>query len=604
MKSILKKIKAILERRKHLIAVLIGIKCCLRHGPKAGWKKYKNFRPIPKRELIKLFTISNEQKKLETEYTFSKDIKFSVLVPLYNTPKKYLVDMIESVQNQTYANWELCLADGSDDEHSFVGKICLEMAKEDERIKYKRLTENKGISENTNECIKIATGDYIALFDHDDILHPSALFECMKVICKQDAEYVFTDETTFLGDDLTDILSRHHKPVYSFDNLIANNFICHFSVFKRSLIDKVGMFRHEYDGSQDHDIILRLTDAANKVVRIPKILYFWRSHKNSVAMDINSKTYAINAGQNAVHDFLESKGFKNSVTSSPAFPTIYKIKYEIIGNPKVSVIIPNQNGYKELKRCIDSITELTAYDNYEIIIIDLKSNDQKVLDYYKTLESDSKIKVATYDKPYNHSDICNFASTISSGEHLLFLESDTKIITPDWMEELLMYSQRSDVGAVGAKIFLENNTIQHGGIILGMGADKTAGYSHYSRDRDDLGYMGRMFYAQNVSAVTSTCMMVSRDAFEKVGGFSNELSVAYNDVDLCLKFRKLGLLNVFNPFCELYHYETSGKHQNTESETYNKEKDIFLGKWETEISEGDPYYNPNFSLEESYQILR
>ena len=604
MRSILKKTKSILEKNKHLIAVLIGIKCCLRHGIKAGWRKYKNFRPLSKKELKILFTITPEQRKFQTEYHFPVDIKFSVLVPLYNTPNKYLVDMIESVQSQTYSNWELCLADGSDDEHSYVQDTCLQMAKKDKRIKYKKLEENKGISENTNECIKIASGDYIALFDHDDILHPSALFECMKAICEQDAEYVFTDETTFLGDDLTDIISRHHKPVYSFDNLIANNFICHFSVFKKDLIDKVGMFRPEYDGSQDHDIILRLTDAASKIVRIPKLLYFWRSHKNSVAMDINSKTYAIKAGQNAVHDFLEAKGIKNTVSSFPAFPTIYRIKYEIIGTPKVSIIIPNRNCLKELMRCIESITSITTYNNYEIIIVDNQSTDDKVLKYYKKLESNDKIKIAIYEKAYNHSDICNYASTLSSGDHLLFLESDTKIITPDWIEELLMYSQRNNVGAVGAKQYFENNTIQHAGIILGLGEDKIAGYSHYKHSRNNLGYMGRMFYAQNVSAVSSSCMMVRRDIFKKVGGFSEELSVAYNDVDLCLKLRQLELLNVFNPFCELYHYDTNGKHQNTDAKTYNKEKQIFLSRWEKTIDEGDPYYNPNFSLEESYQVIR
>ncbi len=603
MKSFLKKIKFLLEKNKHLIAVLIGIKCCLRHGFKAGWKKYNNFKPIPKKEIRKLFTITPEERTFQTKYIFTENIKFSVLVPLYNTPKKYLIDMIESVQKQTYQNWELCLADGSDDEHLYVETTCLELAENDKRIKYKKLKENKGISENTNECIKMSTGDFIALFDHDDILHPSALFECMTVICEQGAEYVFTDETTFIGDDLTDIASRHHKPVYSFDNLIANNFICHFSVFKKSLIDKVGMFRHEYDGSQDHDIILRLTDAANKVVRIPKILYFWRSHKNSVAMDINSKTYAIKAGQNAVHDFLESKGLKNSVSSSPAFPTIYKIKYEITGSPKVSIIIPNKNGFKELKCCVESIIEKTTYPNYEIVIMDLNSDDENTLNYYKEITNDN-IKVIPYDKKYNHSAICNYAAAHSDGEHLLFLESDTKIINPDWIDELVMYSQRKDVGAVGAKIYLANNTIQHAGIILGMGDDGIAGYSHSGRDRNDLGYMGRLFYAQNVSAVTSTCMMISREKFNKIGGFDEELSVTFNDVDICLRLLEHGMLNVFNPFCELYHYEISGKHQNTDEQTFDTEKRLFLHKWQKVISQGDPYYNPNFSLYDSYQFIK
>ena len=231
--------------------------------------------------------ISKKRGREETAFVFNKDIKFSVLVPLYNTPKKFLEEMIRSVQYQTYGNWELCLADGSDGEHDFVERYCLRAAEADSRIKYKKLTENKGISENTNECIKMASGDYIALFDHDDVLHPSALFECMKAICNNDADYVYTDEATFLGNSKSTILSFHFKPDFAYDNLLANNYICHFSVFKASLIDKVGMFRHKYDGSQDHDIILRLTNAAKNVVHIPKLLYFWRSHANSVAMDIN-----------------------------------------------------------------------------------------------------------------------------------------------------------------------------------------------------------------------------------------------------------------------------------------------------------------------------
>ena len=547
--------------------------------------------------------ISKEQRKKECEFVFDKKIKFSVLVPLYNTPKKFLEEMINSVKDQTYSDWELCLADGSDSEHSFVGEYCLKEAQTDNRIKYKKLTENKGISENTNECIKMATGDYIALFDHDDVLHPSALFECMKAICEQGADYVYTDEATFLGDSISTIISFHFKPDYAIDNLLANNYICHFSVFKASLIEKVGMFRHEYDGSQDHDIILRLTDAAEKVVHIPRLLYFWRSHANSVAMDINSKTYAIEAGKSAVHDFLASKGIETTVESSPAFPTIYRITYKIEGEPKVSIIIPNKDNYAVLKKCVDSITEKSSYKNYEIIIADNQSTQKQVLEYYEELKQNGNVTICFYDKPFNYSAINNYAVSFASGDYLILLNNDTEVITENWIEEMLMFAQRSDVGAVGAKLLYPNNTVQHGGIILGLGDHHTAGHAHCGAEEGNLGYMGKLFYAQDVSAVTAACLMVKKTDYLAVGGFDEQLAVAYNDVDFCLKLRQKNLLNIFNAFCVLYHYESLSRGSDVKPKNerrFSKETAYFKNKWKNELEKGDRYYNPNFSLKSSY----
>lgn len=598
-------VKDTASKNKNLIAILIFLKCLLTHGYKAAKAKYRIYKPAKKKNITNLHTISAERRKFERNYKFSKNVTFSVLVPLYNTPKQFLIEMIQSVQNQTYRKWELCLADGSDDEHSYVGEYCRKAAMHDKRIKYKKLEKNEGISENTNACIKMSTGNYIALFDHDDILHPSALFEVMKAICDQDAEYIYTDEATFLGDDLNDIITYHFKPDFAEDNLLANNYICHFSVFKSSLIDKVGAFRSKYDGSQDHDIILRLTGAASKVVHIPKLLYFWRSHKNSVAMDINSKTYAIEAGKSAVHDYLESKGYKTRVTSSPAFPTIYRIQYEIKGNPKVSIIIPNKNHIEDLKRCIESITKYSTYKKYEIVIIDNNSDDEKLFEYYDELAKNKNIRIIKYNHPFNYSAINNFAVSKASGDYLLFLNNDTKVISYNWIEEMLMYAQRKDVGAVGVKLYFGDDTVQHGGIILKLGDDRVAGHSHYRCERANLGYMGKMYYAQNVSAVTAACMMVRRDVFESVKGFDEELAVAYNDVDFCLKVRQLGKSIIFNPFCEMYHYESVSRGLDTNKENterFLKEKDLFLKKWGDVLKKGDPYYNPNFSLDTSYGI--
>ena len=343
MRRFTQMLKNLISRNQSLMAIFVFLKCFLRHGYKQAIVRYRLCKPVKIKNTEFLHTITPERRKREETYEFPQKIKISILVPLYNTPKQFLVEMIKSVTDQTYKNWELCLADGSDDEHAFVGEYCRSLAKDDSRIVYKKLEKNEGISENTNACIKMASGEYIALFDHDDVLHPSALFEAMKAICEHGAEYVYTDEATFAGENLNDIITYHFKPDFAPDNLLANNYICHFSVFKASLLDMVGVFRSKYDGSQDHDLILRLTDAASKVYHVRKLLYFWRSHKNSVAMDINSKTYAIEAGKSAVHDFLESKGYNVVVSSSVAHPTIYRLQYELNGTPKISIIIPNKN---------------------------------------------------------------------------------------------------------------------------------------------------------------------------------------------------------------------------------------------------------------------
>ena len=592
------------SKHRRLLRALILTKSFIRRGPAGVRQKLIDLTAMTPPGLVIPHTITKAQRKYEESYVFDKNIKISILVPLYNTPQVFLKEMIESVSKQTYKNWELCLADGSTDDFGFVGKYCKKLAEKDKRIKYEKLVKNEGISKNTNHCLSLATGDYIALFDHDDYLHPSALFEVMQKIC-EGADYIYTDEVTFSGDDFDNIISCHFKPDFAPDNLIANNYICHFSVFKASLVNSKELFRTKYDGSQDHDLILRLTDKAKKIEHIPKVLYFWRSHANSVALDINSKKYAIEAGINAVHDFLQSKGFDTKVESSPAFPTIYRIKYKLENKPKVSIIIPNKDHFKDLSRCLNSITELSTYDNYEIIIVDNQSSESNILDYYNSIRENKKIKVISYDMPFNYSAINNFAVQNSDGEYLLFLNNDTKVITPEWIEELLMYAQRTDVGAVGAKLYYENDTVQHAGIILKIGADRIAGHSHCGCDRQNCGYMGKLYYSQDVSAVTAACMMVKRNLFDEIGGFDEDLAVAFNDIDFCLKLRSLGKLNIFNAFCELYHYESISRGSDKTSDNqkrFKKEKEIFLERWSETVDKGDPYYNPNFSLDVSYLI--
>lgn len=551
---------------------------------------------------------SEEQAKRERETQFDYMPKISILVPLYNTDETMLKEMIDSVLYQTYENWQLCLADGSDAAHAYVEEVCrkyMEAEGERTRIVYRRLTRNEGISGNTNQCYKLADGEYIGLFDHDDVLHPSVLFEYVKAINEQGADYLYCDETTFQSGDINHMLTMHFKPDYAPDNLRANNYICHFSVFKRTLLEGTELFRSQFDGSQDHDMILRLTDRAKKVVHIPRLMYYWRCHPASVASNIGAKTYAIDAARGAVADHLRSHGYDNfKITSTRAFETIFKIRYEIIGSPKISIVIANKDHAEDLKRCISSIYEKSTYENWEIIVVENNSTEDSIWAYYKELEKDGKVRVVVYEAEgsFNYSAVNNFGASFATGEYILLLNNDTEVITVNWLEELLMYAQREDVGAVGAKLYYPDKTIQHAGVVLALGAHRTAGHSHYKQPKANLGYMGRLCYAQNVSAVTGACLMVKKALFDEVGGLDEGFAISLNDVDFCLKLREKGYLNVFTPFAECFHYESISRgldDQGEKAERYNRESEQFRAKWKDVLEAGDPYYNKNFSLDRS-----
>lgn len=597
-------IKWLLKKNKVTRLFCKGLLSLKRVGIKQTWKKVKGkLSPNSKIKYIAAsYNISKEERRAEENTKFDRRIKISVLVPLYNTPINFLQEMIASVVAQTYSDWELCLADGSDDKHKDVGKFVGKIAAKDQRIRYKKLEKNLGISENTNACIAMASGDYIALFDHDDVLHPSAFFEVMKAICEKNADFVYTDEATFESPNLNKIITAHFKPDFAPDNLRANNYICHLSVFERALLDKVGGFRKEYDGSQDHDMLLRLTSAAKNVVHIPKILYYWRSHAMSVAMDIGSKSYAVDAGKRAVHDYIASTGYEVKVESSIACPTIYKFDYEIKKCDKVSIIIPNKDHFADLKKCVNSILYKTTYVNYEIVIVDNGSSDKMLFEYYDKLRSDERFTICSLDIEFNYSGLNNYAATFASGKYYILLNNDIEIITPDWIEQMLMYCQRDDVAAVGAKLYYPNNKIQHAGIVLKLGEDRVAGHAFYNCLRTDIGYMGKLWYAQDVSAVTAACMMVKSEVYNEVGGLDENLKVAYNDVDLCMKIRKAGYLIVWTPYAEAYHHESKSRGTDVSLEKQQRflnEVEMFRKKWADELDAGDPYYNPNLSLDKS-----
>ena len=548
-----------------------------------------------------------EKRKLEEETVFEYAPLISILVPLYNTDKQMLKEMIDSVMWQTYKNWELCLADGSDEAHAYVKEVV--DSYNEPRIKYLKLEKNEGISGNTNKCLTLATGEYIGLFDHDDVLHPEALYEYVKVINEKGADYIYCDETTFKSGNIDHMLTMHFKPDYAVDNLRANNYICHFSVFKRTLLEGTELFRTKFDGSQDHDMILRLTDRAKCIVHVPRLLYYWRCHSGSVASNISAKEYAIAAAKGAVADHLRSHGYTDfKITGTRAFETIFKIRYKINGTPKISIVIPNKDHTEDLERCVNSILDKSTYTNYEIIIVENNSTEKKTFECYEDLKKLSdRIKVVNFEGKFNYSLVNNYGVSFATGEYVLLLNNDTEVITVNWLEELLMYAQREDVGAVGAKLYYPDKTIQHAGVVIGLGAHRTAGHTHYKQSRENLGYMGRLCYTQDVTAVTGACLMVKKSLWDELGGLSPEFEISLNDVDFCLRLRKLGKLNVFTPFAELYHYESVSRgldDQGEKAERYNRESELFRTKWKAELEAGDPYYNPNFSLDRSDYSLK
>lgn len=556
-------------------------------------------------EWIKHNEPSEEELVEQRKTTFKYNPKITILVPMYNTPYKFFKELVECLINQTYTNWELCLADGSP-EHD---KSLEEIYNKDNRIKYKFIGENKGIAGNTNECIKMATGDFIALFDHDDLLPVFSLYEVVKCINENpDVEFIYTDE-----DKITTLdkprFNPHFKPDFSLDFLRANNYICHFSVFKKELMDKLEGERSKYDGAQDFDIILRVAENVKdtkNIVHIPKVLYHWRVHPNSTAQaDTNAKPYAFEAGIPAIQDHLERMGLKGTVEHGASLGT-YRIKYQFEGNPKVSIIIPNKDEIDSLKTCINSILEKTTYKNYEIVIVENNSETEEIFEYYKELEQNEKIKVIKYEeKGFNYSKIINLGVKKSDGEFIVQLNNDTEIETEDWLEDMLGFASREDVGAVGVKLLYPDNTIQHAGIVFGV--DRVATHLFRGLSRHLHGYFARESTIQDFSAVTAACMMAKRSTYEEVDYMDEDMPVAFNDLDFCLKIRKTGKLIVYDPFVNVIHYESKTRgYEDTPEKVARFEAEIekFQNKWKDIYENGDPYYNKNFSIESCNYNIR
>ena len=545
----------------------------LRHyGPKEFWVKlterfqaddvdyeqwYENHKALPE-----------ELEKQKNEKWKRKPL-ISIVVPVYNTPQVFLRQMIESVQNQSYSEWELCIGNASP-ENKEMKKI-LEEYKNDARIKEVEIPENKGISQNTNRAMEIASGEWIGLLDHDDLLAPNALYEIAKAVNEHlDAEVIYTDEDK-VTTDLKEHFQPHLKPDFNLDLLRSNNYICHFFVASRDLIKRVGGFRPEFNGAQDYDLILRCTEQAKQIVHIPKILYHWRVHKASTADNPASKMYAFDAGKRAIEEQLIRCRTKGTVQHTKDLG-FYRVKYEICGEPLVSIIIPNKDQSEALKKCLDSIREKTSYRNYEIIIVENNSEEPDTFAFYKKIAGE-KIKIVTWEGEFNYSAINNFGVRHARGDYLLLLNNDVEIINGDWLTEMLSHCQRKEVGIVGAKLYYPDNTIQHAGIIIGIGG--VAGSVFVGLPRAFSGYLHKASIQLDLSAVTAACMLVKRSVFEQVGGLEEKLKVAFNDVDFCLRVREKGYLVVYDPYAELYHYESK-----TRGAEDTKEK---IRRFQTEI---------------------
>ncbi len=530
--------------------------------------KSKNRLKKRYRELGTLSFPDAETRAVYESREYASKIVVSILVPLYNTPENFLREMIDSVVNQTYRDWELCLANGSDAEHEYVETICKEYSSKDPRVKYEKLKKNEGISGNTNECLKMASGEYIGLFDHDDVLHPMALSKYREAI-DEGADYIYCDEATFTDGDINNMITVHFKPDFAIDNLRANNYICHFSVFKRDLLDKTELFRTEYDGSQDHDMILRLTHLAKKVVHIPGIYYYWRAHSGSVAANINAKTYAIDAAKRAVLDHLKTNGIYNTViSSSRAFETIFRLRYEFVGEPLISVIVTDDND-----KCIEALNRWNSYGNIEII---------KESDYSEECKDKSIYPVK------------NILAKKAKGDILLFVDGSVRAESEEIIKELASIAQRNDVGAAGGEIIDSKGKIGHAGVVIGIGKDKAAGLIHNGFDSRYIGYMGKLCYIQDVSAVVSDLMAIKKNTFEEAGGFDEGYEKAFGDIALCLRLRQKGLLNVFNPYAK----GISDKEQlllGSSDEAYTKDLAKFKEDFKDELSRTDPYYNTNLT---------
>lgn len=565
------------------------------------YDRWQHRADIPTRRALQ----RQRQMSLDTNNTIS------IIVPLYNTKSRYLKELLASVTAQTYPHWQLVLVDASDAQHAHVGKTCAAAMANDGRICYQKLTENKGIAGNTNAGFALATGDYLTLLDHDDVLYGNALYEMMQCILQTGAQMVYSDEI-ILSDNLKELRGYHFKPDYSPEFLNGCNYITHLCIFSRALFLQAGGREYaEFDGAQDYDLILRLCEQVTSpahIQHIPKVFYIWRAASGSTAENlVEAKPYAIAAGERAIAAHLQRIGRTATVESVPDCPGAYRVRYALATSAMVSVIIPNKDHVEDLDRCLASFTQKAGYDNYEILVVENNSTDPATFAYYgQMVLTYPKTHLVRYEGSFNFSAINNVGRRAAQGDYLLMLNNDIEILSDGFLAELLSYAQRDDVGAVGAKLYYPDETIQHGGVILGLNG--SAGHSHKGHKRNTPGDLYRMVTAQNYLAITGACLLTKTSLYDAMGGLDEgDFAVAYNDIDYCLKLWEAGYLNVFAPYADAYHYESKsrGLDANAENEArYFAEKTAFQSRWGHYLPEGaDPYYNIHFNqLFENYGL--
>ena len=538
--------------------------------------------------------LTEKDLKKQRAARFEKEPLISIVIPLYNTPEVYLKAMIDSILAQTYQNFEVCLADGS--KGNGTGDSIRRLYGGEEKLHYKKLSENKGISGNTNEALAMASGEYILLADHDDLLSSDALYEIVEEINDhQDADIIYTDE------DKVDMEGEHYfdphfKPDFNLYMLRTSNYICHIFVVKRDIARAVGGFCSEYDGAQDYDFILKCTEQAKGIYHVPKILYHWRCHTDSTASNPESKMYAWEAGKKALESHYGRLGIHASVELADLFGR-YRTRWQIQGSPLVSIVIPNKDHLEDLEKCLRSIYHKSSYRHFEVLVVENNSEDPRTFALYKDLPRKYPgTRVLKWEGDFNYSSINNFAAKEAKGQYLLLLNNDTEVMEPHWIEEMLGICQQSDVGAVGAKLFYPDGTIQHAGVVIGLGG--AAGHIFAGMAGDKCGYVARANSMQNLSAVTAACMMTKKSIFDQIGGFDENLTVALNDVDYCMQVTALGEKVVYTPYAQLCHDEsrTRGPENDPKKqERFAGEVRYFEEKWPDIMKNGDPYYNRNLS---------
>ncbi|EOT42439.1 glycosyltransferase family 2 protein [Enterococcus columbae] len=527
---------------------------------------------------------------------FNYQPKISILMPVYNVDRVWLEKCIDSVKNQYYPNWELCMADDCSTDPN-VRPILEKYAQSDERIKVVFRKENGHISKATNSALEIATGEFVALLDNDDELAPIAFYEVVKALNENpELDLIYSDEDKI--DMQGNRFDPAFKPDWSYDLLLGTNYISHLGVYRRSIMNEIGGFRAGFEGSQDYDLVLRFTEktTANRIHHIPKILYYWRILPTSTAADQSTKGYAFEAGLKAVQEALVRRNIKGTARHA-AGNGLYDVEYEVLSEDLVSIIIPTRDGYDDMLRCLNSIVAKTTYRNYEIIVADNGSTDERMPKLYQKFKEQlgERFVVEVIDIPFNYSRINNLAAKKAKGKYLLFLNNDTEVITEGWITKMVSFAQFERIGVVGAKLYYPNQTIQHAGVVVGLGG--AAGHCHHTYPKGDFGYFGKLEINVNYLAVTAACCMIRKADFDQLGGFEEELTVAFNDVDLCLREYTAGHDNVWLHGVELYHYESQTRgYENTpeKKKRFDEETQFMEARWGKYI-ENDPYYNPNLS---------